>query len=487
MSVSIRWLFASAALVLGESAAFAAGPAVCGVWPALAVLAFSCAVFALPQADSAGGAARFSFPRLACAIFLLGLALGGRELHARRDAADALESGAAAGGLPLELEIPQSAYIAPGKKGGTYISFTAQWGSLSLAIRHATRDGAPAPAAGEVWRFAVRPSFREDVDLTKRIPCWADTAERISANAAGSGGLAARLRGNLARRIAIGLDGMPEATAMLRAMLLGERTAMDRTSRRAFADAGTIHVFAISGLHVIVVAHVFFVLLLCCGFTVRGASLALVPAVWCYTWTTGASPSAMRAAAMATLCCFAPAAWRRPDTVVAWAATFIVFHVLRPAMLFNTGSLLSFSVMLAIAAWLRWGPSFRSRFAGAFAVTLVAWAAGVPVVAAMFGRFPAGGLLANILAMPAASAALVAGFLGMLASFVSDVAAAHLNAFAAGAMQLVEGVSRTVAAMPLAGGEIMPWSLPACIAWYLAAFAAAVAAACAVRRSRRFV
>lgn len=489
MSAAVRWLCAAAALALGEAAAFAAGSAPCGAWPAPAAAAIPFFILAVPPAGDGGRPRRTAaFAWLLCALFLSGFALAQRELNARRDAMDAFACIAAAGGTPLEVEIPQSAYIAPGRHGGTYISFSAPYGPLTLAARYETEAGAPAPAPGETWRFSVRPAGREDVDLTKRIPCRTDSARRVSGAAqAGAGGLARRLRADLSRRAGVGLEAMPAEAAMLRAMLLGERSAMDRASRRAFADAGTIHVFAISGLHVVVVAHVFFVLLLCCGFTMRGASVALAPAVWAYAWIAGASPSAMRAAAMATLCCIAPAAWRRPDAIVAWAATFVAFHLFRPAMLFNTGSLLSFSVMLAIAAWLRWAPSFHSRFADAFAVTVVAWAAGAPIVAAVFGRFAAGGILANIIAMPAASAAIVSGFLGILASFVSDWAAAHFNAAAAAALSLVEGVSRTVAATPLAGGEIMPWSLAACIAWYLALFAVAAAVSAAVRRSRRFL
>ena len=62
------------------------------------------------------------------------------------------------------------------------------------------------------------------------------------------------IRRELSRRIGIGLPADSTAAALNRAMLLGERSRISPKVKRLFVDSGTVHVFAVSGLHVMVVA-----------------------------------------------------------------------------------------------------------------------------------------------------------------------------------------------------------------------------------------
>lgn len=471
MNAAQLWVCAALLLALGEAVAFAFAAPVAGAWPFMAAFA-AIAAFARSRAALAAG------------VVLAGAALASHELLARRSEMDSFAVHSADGRVSLQLDIPQTVYSAPGRKGGTYVAFNSSEGAMPLRIRTVIPAGGAVPVQGERWVFRGQFNPSAADNLTKAAQFWATESARKEP--APPAGLLDRVREDVSSRIGIGLETMPRAADMLRAMLLGEKSRLDKTSRDAFAASGTIHVFAISGLHIVVVAQVLFVLL-SLFMPMRGACVALVPALWCYAIMTGASPSAMRAAAMTTLCCLAPASWRRPDAVVAWAVVFTAFHIARPAMLFNVASLLSFTVMLAIAMWLRWGVVFDSRLGDAFALTLVAWTAGVPLVACLFGRFTIGGIVANLIALPAAAMAIVAGLCGILASFVSSAIAAHLNAFAAAAIGVMDGVSRTVASMPFVDFQVMPWTPAACAAWYAASFALAAFAVAAVRRSRRFL
>jgi predicted membrane metal-binding protein len=58
------------------------------------------------------------------------------------------------------------------------------------------------------------------------------------------------------RRVVIGIETWGDIPALNQAMLLGSRHALPPVLRRVFVDSGTIHVFAISGLHIVLVAAV---------------------------------------------------------------------------------------------------------------------------------------------------------------------------------------------------------------------------------------
>ena len=78
------------------------------------------------------------------------------------------------------------------------------------------------------------------------------------------------VRREFSRRIGIGLEHDRSVANLNRAILLGERGRLPRGTRDVFVASGTMHVFAISGLHVMAVAEVF---TLCLAFL-------LVPVRW---------------------------------------------------------------------------------------------------------------------------------------------------------------------------------------------------------------
>lgn len=279
-------------------------------------------------------------------------------------------------------------------------------------------------------------------------------------------GRLASLRAEAARRLSVGLERRAPASALNRAILLGERTRLPPSLRRIFAASGAMHVFAVSGLHVMAVAGVLALLLRLVFVPRRVAGAAALPGVWGYVCLIGAPPSAVRAALMASFCCVAPVFWRRPSIVVAWSLTLLAVCVADPALVTDVGCQLSFTVMLAIilaGMCLRAGDG---TVAGTLWMTFAAWVAGVPITAHVFGHVTPGGLLANLVLIPAAGVTVAAGAAGVLAGFVSDALAAHLNNLAALASEAMAGVASAVASIPGADLAVRPWPVPVCAAWY---------------------
>ena len=456
----LRILAIPAALAAGEACGFAAG-AFGPMWPLAALAALLAALF--------GHGLSLRFWRHA-ATFLLGAALALHASGARRAALDE----ACRPGRPFERTFVVEAVEERGGRP-SWTSFFSSFDGVDVKVVLPLGRGVAPPEVGEVWRCAGWLERRDAGDYRRRR-LWVKGSGTFARRDAAAGRSRARAflssaRHSLSRRLGIGLDGNGRrAQADLnRALLLGERFRMANKDRVAFASAGTIHVFAISGLHVMIVARVLLALLVIARVPYRFAGLALVPALWLYVGVVGAPPSAVRAASMATLYHLAPLAWRRPDALASWAATFVLFHVAAPECLVRAGSLLSFVVMLGILLFVRWAEDFGSRALEAFGTPVAAWVAGAPIAAHFFGRVAPAGLFANFLLVPAASASVAAGVLGILASFASETLAAHFNFAAAMLTGAMAWLSRAVAGMAFASFDTFRWNAWDCAAWYAVA------------------
>lgn len=313
--------------------------------------------------------------------------------------------------------------------------------------------------------------FQLDVrerEMRYRDSPWLRTAHRTQRASDGTHPLALSARRALSRRMGLGLEHAHDVAQLNRAILLGERGRLPPRSRKLFADAGTIHVFAISGLHVMIVAKTLVILLSALFCPLRIAGLLAIPVIWAYVAIIGCPPSAVRAGIMSTIFCLAPLFWRKPDLLRAWSLTFLLVHLVNPTGIADVGNLLSFTVMLAIALVCALPGHPRGQLASTFSISLAAWSAGLPIVAHLFGRITPGGLLANFALIPAAAVTVAAGVIGALTSFISETLAAHLNNLSALFTVLMVEISRATAGLPGANIAVPPWSIGCCLAYYLA-------------------
>jgi len=224
------------------------------------------------------------------------------------------------------------------------------------------------------------------------------------------------------------------------AVLLGAREALGYERPQAFVQTGTVHLLAISGLHVGIVAGAVLLLMRLACAPRSQALLATAAVTVLYTLLSDARPPAVRAAILVLVLCAGHYLGRPRPGFNSLAAAGLVVLVLNPADLFQTGAQLSF---LAVAGlmWFapRWFGSARQRpdaldrlliesrpwlwralwpvWRGARHLTLVSaliWLLALPLVMARFHLFtPVAVVLNTILWLPMA-AALVAGF-GVLA------------------------------------------------------------------------
>ncbi|QDT17362.1 ComEC/Rec2 family competence protein [Alienimonas californiensis] len=233
------------------------------------------------------------------------------------------------------------------------------------------------------------------------------------------------LRGRCARRI----DRlMPErAAAAAKALLLGDRTDLTRDDRRRFMASGAMHLLAISGLHVGLLAAFAAGLCRLAGFGAGPTAVLCVAAVVGFALLAEFRPPVLRAVLFVMLAATAWAARRTLDLFNTLCAAAAVVLLVTPASLFEPGTQLSF-VAVAGLEWGRrvfaarppWWPAGRlqwgERLWDGYRLTagIAVWTA--PLVAANFGLVSVVGYALNILLLPAFGALLGLGFvtLGLL-------------------------------------------------------------------------
>jgi competence protein ComEC len=240
----------------------------------------------------------------------------------------------------------------------------------------------------------------------------------------------------------------PELVAILRAMMLGQKQELSEEQDALFMHSGTMHLFAINGLHIGVVALSLHMLLTMLRCPRPATTLITLAVLWLDVDTTGASPSAVRAFLL--VASFEAAfVLRLPSNgIAALANAALVVLVLDPMALFGASFQMSYGVVLAImclglplaerlqarwqpyaslpkVSWNWWQHSLSrglNWLAGAlgisFAASLVSALTGVQ----FFHVLVPGAVVANLVLIPLASLVIVSGFVSIAGGLCGLVA-----------------------------------------------------------------
>ena len=222
-----------------------------------------------------------------------------------------------------------------------------------------------------------------------------------------------------------GLHGQP--LALISAITLGERDALDSDLRQSFSAAGAAHVLAVSGLHTGIIYIVVVSLLTCFGLwrplyeqRIRRALLSscIIAVMWAYAFITGLSPSVMRAALMLTIIQVGWICRRQSISFNTLAAAACICLWIDPLSLFSVSFQLSFA---AVAGILLFVPHFNSlwRVHSKFTrfmrdlvtVSATATIGTLPVSLYYFSQVARFFLLTNLVVLPAAYVLVISGLL----------------------------------------------------------------------------
>ena len=240
--------------------------------------------------------------------------------------------------------------------------------------------------------------------------------------------------------LSLGLPEVDEPLELLWSMTLGEKGVVPMETYEPFIISGTMHIFAISGLHVALICAILLNLLRVLRFSRQSCGSVVIPLLWFYTVATGMQASAVRSTIMMSIIVFGWMLSRPSDLINSLCAAALIILVWDPSQLFLSGFQLSFLVVLSLALfmpvftgwidlWLaidpllpailepRWKATLRDACRWlllSLATSFASWLGSIPLTVLYFNVFSPVTLLANLAVVPMSSAALASN-MGALA------------------------------------------------------------------------
>ena len=276
--------------------------------------------------------------------------------------------------------------------------------------------------------FDFRNYYRSQRILSSLYCAHADAIEVTQRSK--SGAWLARLRSRLNelawRHLA------PQQASLASAILLGNREQLDPSRREKFLQTGTVHLLAISGLHVGILACCFFVIFRCGWLSRNACLLATIAFVIFYAWLVEFRPPVVRASILIVLFCAARMSGRSGLSYNVLALAALIVLAINPTDLFSLGTQLSFLAVISISFGNKWifkrqtDPLIllieatrswpvrvfhiaKDNLRAAFVVSGLIWLISIPLVAINFHVLAPIGLIVNPLILLPIAISLYAG------------------------------------------------------------------------------
>jgi competence protein ComEC len=251
------------------------------------------------------------------------------------------------------------------------------------------------------------------------------------------------------------LEGAARELSVIKGITLGVTEDAPEGFIDEFRFTGTMHLFAVSGLHVGMLAVMIWFLLMAFRLPRSWAVGIIIPLLFFYVAVTGLKSGSIRSAIMVSLLLCGSVLYRRAPLLNTLAAAALLQLALDTNALFSAGWQFSYSVVFAIIALTpplerrlchlyepdpfipprlltpaeRFGFAAWKYFCGLLAVSTAAWVGSLIPTIAYFHLISFSAIGANLLAVPLAFVVLALGALSLLAgSFSLWVAGAFNNA-----------------------------------------------------------
>ena len=197
-----------------------------------------------------------------------------------------------------------------------------------------------------------------------------------------------------------------------RALLTGDKSAMDEDIRSLYQENGIAHILAVSGLHLSILGLGVYELLRRFGRSKAASGSVAALLIISYGILTGCSGSALRAVLMLLLRFLAAAVGRSYDMLTAMAAAALFLLWKEPFMLFSAGFQLSFLAVLAIG--LRHAlPAPKHPLLEGLWLSFYLQLLTLPVILFHYFRFPLYGIFLNLIVLPLMGCVIYSGVFGV--------------------------------------------------------------------------
>jgi len=248
--------------------------------------------------------------------------------------------------------------------------------------------------------------------------------------------LAFRLRNRIKEAISKNLSFF--SASILNAIILGDRQDLSFYVRDALLKSGTVHIIAISGLHIGIVVFIILVMLKIIRIPRKPRYILTILILIIYCILTGANAPVVRATIMAVVLLFSYFLKREVNIYNSLSLAALIILILNPWQLFEVSFQLSFLSVVSIV-WLT--PKIKAIFPESlykiiwmrslimtFSVSVAASLGLLPLIAYYFKIITPITILANMIIVPYMSIIVASGFalglVGVLVPFLAPIFAA---------------------------------------------------------------
>lgn len=266
----------------------------------------------------------------------------------------------------------------------------------------------------------------------------------------------------------------PPYNYLLVGMLLGEKSFIPSHLKEIFAEAGIMHILAVSGLHVGIIAMALLALLSMLKLPKKFKLFILILILITYASITGFRPSVLRATIMFILLIGGKLINRsRNLNISLFFAAFLIL-LLNPLILYDAGFLLSFIVTFFI---INLSPILQGLLSkivvwikNPLAVSTAAWVGIFPLSAYFFSKVSIISIVSNIFIIPLTGIAVILGFITFFIGLMSISLAglfANLNYLV---LNLITLIAKSFSSLPFAFIYVAQPSVMLIILYYLTVF-----------------
>jgi competence protein ComEC len=224
----------------------------------------------------------------------------------------------------------------------------------------------------------------------------------------------------------------PSETGLLLGLLAGDRSGIPDALRSDFQRSGLVHVLAISGFHVVLLAGMLMIFLKATGLPHRIVRIAAVVLLFLYVPVTGGSPAVRRAVLMFAVPQVGALFQRTANTLNSLGVALLFIMIPEPSVIWNPGFQLSVAATMGILIGGSWNPlkklpeglqknkwwvRLQAFVVEPTYVTLCATLSTSPFLIHHFKTLSPFAWLGNIVVVPAISMGMQAGLFALLSPF----------------------------------------------------------------------
>ena len=265
-------------------------------------------------------------------------------------------------------------------------------------------------------------------------------------------------------------------SGFVKAILIGERSELDNSITDDFIKTGTVHVIAISGLNIALVAGIFLFTFKIFGIRKRWNLAITSLAIILYCFVAGSTTPVVRATVIFVISCAGYLIKRDSDLLNSLSVAAFLILLTNPKELFDPSFQLSFSSVISIILFapriekaLGPRPSYLTK---SVSISIAASAGVFPIVARYFNIISPMAIAANLIIVPAMLVITIVSFAYLILYFAG---ASFCIAWAAGLLSLLVQatfyINHLFAQLPFSYMRIPAPSPPFLIAYYVFLFA----------------